>query len=79
MSDPEKKIIIDEDWKTQVEREREELESKSDEASGNDTSSMGDIPPASLSMLVTSIATQAMMALPSCAAVPGTKRDGSSA
>jgi len=63
MSDPEKKIIIDEDWKTQVEREREELETKSEESSRDDTSNMGEIPPASISMLVTSIATQAMMAL----------------
>ena len=30
----EKKIIIDEDWKSQVEREKEELESKAD--SGDD-------------------------------------------
>ena len=64
MNDPEKsKIIIDEDWKSQVEREREELDTKSQEPGSDDTSNMGEIPPASLSLLVTSIATQAMMAL----------------
>lgn len=63
MTDQNKsKIIIDEDWKTQVEREREEIKAKGDEAPAS-SEATGDIPPASFSMLVTSIGTQAMMAL----------------
>jgi hypothetical protein len=58
----DKKIIIDEDWKSQVEREREELEKQPDE-SDNAQPRPGEIPPASFPMLVTSIGTQAMMAL----------------
>ena len=59
MSD-EKKIIIDEDWKTQVEREKEELaETPSEQA----TQEAGQIPAASFSTVVTSIGTQALMML----------------
>lgn len=62
MSD-EKKIIIDEDWKTQVEREKEEAQAKADDPNAEKPLGPNDIPPASLQMLVTSIGTQAMMAL----------------
>ena len=58
----EKKIIIDEDWKSQVEKEREDLATPQDE-SGDAAPGPGEIPPASFPMLVTSIGTQAMMAL----------------
>jgi len=64
MSDEEKKIIIDEDWKSQVEREKEQLENEPDspeDAAG--TGNPNEIPPASFPMLLTSIGTQAMMAL----------------
>ena len=74
MSDSEKpKIIIDEDWKTQVEREKQEAadaegaEAASDvsAADSKPQSAVGpeDIPPASFEMHVSSIATQILMAM----------------
>jgi hypothetical protein len=62
MSDEQKKIIIDEDWKSQVEKEREELATHKDDSS-EPPPGPGEIPPASFPMLITSIGTQAMMAL----------------
>ena len=73
----EPKIIIDEDYKTQVEREKAELREKSETEDDSDSvaqteeaaSGQGDDadvpppPPASMSFLVTSLATQAMAAL----------------
>lgn len=61
MSD-DKKIIIDEDWKSQVEREREVAEANRDEPQESQPGP-NEIPPASFPMLLTSIGTQAMMAL----------------
>ena len=58
----ERKIIIDEDWKSQVAREREEFEKKGAEPPP-DSAGPAEIPPASFEMLVTSIGMQAMMAL----------------
>lgn len=57
----EKKIIIDEDWKSQVEQEREQLDQQ--EEADSDAPNPGEMPEASFPMLVTSIGTQAMMAL----------------
>ena len=59
MSDEEKKIIIDEDWKSQVEREKEKLEEEPESPSDQNP----EMPPASFEFLVTSLGTQAMMAL----------------
>lgn len=71
----EKKIIIDEDWKTRVEAEKEELERKRHGQAGGDTggaapgaaaaSESGEMkmPPASFEMLLTTLATEAMVAL----------------
>lgn len=57
----DKKIIIDEDWKSQVERERDEIANAPEEA---ETATVpGQIPPASFATLVTSIGTQALMTL----------------
>ncbi len=59
---PQPKIIVDEDWKSQVEAEREAAAKQPLPASAAD----GDEPPlpdASFSVLVTTLATQAMMAL----------------
>ncbi len=70
MSDDEsRKIIIDEDWKSQVETEREQLKQKADEPAGDgeeqpaDAGATGEIPPASFQFLVSSIATQVMFAM----------------
>lgn len=61
----EKKIIIDEDWKTQVEREKQEAAKTRDttEQTSRASGFEGPMPPASLSVLVTMLATQALMSL----------------
>ncbi|MEA1951475.1 MAG: DUF1844 domain-containing protein [Planctomycetota bacterium] len=75
-SNPEKKIIIDEDWKEQAQTEKEELANKQkeaedakpetadDEAAKTDPAA-GEMqwPEPSLPLLVTTLATQAMVAL----------------
>ena len=63
----EKKIIVDEDWKTQVQAEKE----AADQPPGDEpTEDLGDalgrdvpLPPASLEILIGSLATQAMVSL----------------
>ncbi len=68
MSD-EKKIIIDEDWKSKVEAEKEsaaKAKSAPDVASTKEESSDATdppMPPASFEMLLTTLATEALMAL----------------
>jgi len=72
------KIIIDEDWKAQVQAEKEAAKQKPgaeqadqpEEAGGPDAADQDDagqgagpMPPASLSFLVTTLATQAMVAM----------------
>lgn len=78
MSDAEQdepKLIIDEDWKETVQREKEQAAAKSATsqpgASGNAVSEQAEsadratqsLPPANFDFLVTTLATQAMMAL----------------
>jgi hypothetical protein len=62
---PEKKIIVDEDWKSQVEREREAAlkgtDAKPEQGAGKPP--MVELPPASLTFLASSIGFQASMAL----------------
>ena len=73
-SQEDPKLIIDEDWKSQVQREKEELqqpteetdsEPNSTESSGTDSAEATEqpLPPASLEILVTSLATQAAAAM----------------
>ena len=58
------KIIVDDDWKAQVEREKEQLAAADSESpKASDEMPQGEMPPASFEMLVTSLATQAMAAL----------------
>lgn len=57
----EPKIIVDEDWKSQVEREKEEL--KQQQEKQPETEGEPSIPPASFQMLISTLATQAMVAL----------------
>ncbi len=69
----EPKIIVDEDWKSKVEREKAEAlekeeskqptEEAAEEATGEQASEVPPPPPASLSMLVTTLLTQAMAAM----------------
>jgi len=62
----EKKIIIDEDWKSQVQAEKEAAKAQSTQPSATaEAKAAGDIPmpPASLEMLVTTLVTEAMISL----------------
>jgi len=63
----EKKIYIDEDWKSRVEAEREELAKQkdaSDQAASEPSAAAGaTMPPASFEMLITTFATEAMVAM----------------
>lgn len=61
MSSGDKKIIIDEDWKTQVEREKEQLQHAEKPAPG--PAAAAALPPASFVELVTMLATQALVSL----------------
>lgn len=78
MSEPagdEPKIIVDSDWKSQVQAEKEKLKQEEAKKSGQDEAAAasaepnpeefqyGEIPPASFVMLVTTLATQAAAAL----------------
>ena len=59
---PEKKIIVDEDWKSQVEREREEAARKksgAEPAHAAEASPEVELPPASLISLASGLAFQA--------------------
>lgn len=58
----EKKIFIDEDWKHQVEAEKEALAKEAEPAQPPKTGYQ-DLPPASFEMLVTTFASEAMVAL----------------
>lgn len=71
MSD-EKKIFIDDDWKGQVAAEKEALKQETEPPSGSpttgtapgaDASSGGQMPPASFELLLSTLATEAMVAL----------------
>jgi len=55
-----KKIIIDEDWKSRVDAEREEEKKQQPTPGPAETATM---PPASFEMLLTTLATEAMMSL----------------
>ena len=63
----EKKIIIDDDWKSQVAAEKEALKQEAATKSSETEKPAADqppkMPPASLEMLVTTLATEAMVAL----------------
>lgn len=62
----EKKIIIDEDWKTRIETEKERLRGQPEqpaEPPPGQPEQDAAFPPASLSVLITSLGMQAMMAL----------------
>lgn len=64
-----KKIIIDEDWKSRVEAEKEEAAKAQQAATGTDAAqAAGDVadvemPPASLELLLTTLGTEALVAM----------------
>jgi len=70
----EKKIIIDEDWKAQVQAEKETVQAEKESAHQQEETEAapaqqepqadaGPLPPASFSLLVTSLITQALVSL----------------
>ena len=60
----EKKIIIDEDWKTQVQAEKERLEQERQPQQATETEgSAAKMPPASFGMLISTLATEVMVGL----------------
>lgn len=68
MSDEEKKIIIDEDWKSQVEAEKEAAKSASEPTSDEAAAAAGEgqmppMPPASYMMHISMLASEAMMSM----------------
>ena len=62
---PEKKIIVDEDWKTQVERERAaaEVAASAKPASGDKPSPDVPLPPADLTYLIMTLSLEAFACL----------------
>ncbi|MEM6469983.1 MAG: DUF1844 domain-containing protein [Planctomycetota bacterium] len=59
-SSEEPKLVIDDDWKSQVEKEKQQV-SEPEEASGSESDR--EMPPANLAMLISTFYSQAMMAL----------------
>ena len=54
------KIIVDEDWKTQVQQEKEQLQEEISQEQTADPETQQQFPPASFEMLVTTLSTQAL-------------------
>jgi hypothetical protein len=65
MSDEKEKpkIIIDEDWKSQVEAERERLKTQGTQPEPKSTQPHGSLPSASFELLISSLATQTLIEL----------------
>jgi hypothetical protein len=62
--DDEPKIIVDDDWKSQVEKEKEELKKQSEAPADSQPGPESmEMPPASFMVLLSTLATQAMAAL----------------
>jgi hypothetical protein len=65
-SGEEPKIIVDDDWKSQVEQEKEQLKQaaeNSDEPHSGDADEAHELPPATFMVLMSTLATQAMAAM----------------
>jgi hypothetical protein len=64
MSDEDPKIIVDDDWKSQVEKEKEQLEKEAETTSATtEGDATQEMPPASFPMLISTLATQAMASM----------------
>lgn len=64
MADEEPKIIVDDDWKSQVEQEKEQLKNEATQTPPPADDDMSqEMPPASFPMLVSTLATQAMASM----------------
>ena len=60
------KIIVDEDWKSQVQAEKEKLQQQVEQQKVKPTAEDPELPAASLAMLISTIATQAFRESGSC-------------
>ena len=69
----EPKIIVDEDWKSKVEREREELREKPSGEAQQKSQAIPRFPPATFAGLVSSLMSQAAAALVDASAPPDEK------
>jgi hypothetical protein len=56
------KIIVDDDWKAQAQAEKQRLESEAEQAPGGHGAPR-ELPPATMQTLISSLSTQAVMAL----------------
>ena len=56
----EPKIIVDDDWKSQVEQEKEQLKQQQESTDDDQPDDLGELPPASFVVLISTLATQAM-------------------
>ncbi len=63
MTDEGKKIISDEDWKEQAQREKEKLSEALDQASGPQAGEHPPLPEPTFSVFIAGLATEAYMAL----------------
>ncbi len=63
MAEEEPKIIIDEDWKTQVEREREEAEKQAEETPEDASDELAEAGMSLFDYLVSTLAAQTMISL----------------
>lgn len=63
MTDEEKKIIIDEDWKQQAQKEKEELKEKETQEPKAGPQQQGELPDADFPGLVSMLASQAYWAM----------------
>ena len=59
----EPKIIVDDDWKSQVEQEKEELKQQGASGGDEEPHEPGELPPATFLVLMSTLATQAMAAM----------------
>jgi hypothetical protein len=60
---PKSKLIIDEDWKSQAQAEKEALEKQIHQEPHAQPQRAAGLPPATLAVLLTTLATQALVAL----------------
>ncbi|MDA7978516.1 MAG: DUF1844 domain-containing protein [Pirellulales bacterium] len=63
MNDPEKKIVVDEDWKSQVEAERDAQREEKAKQPDADSNAGRELPPPSFQLHISNLATQALMFL----------------
>ncbi len=59
----EPKIIVDDDWKSQVEQEKEQLKQQQESSGDEQPDDLGELPPATFMVLMSTLATQAMAAM----------------